>query len=1507
MKDELAKLVEIQLKNYSEQPSRMVSDYNRERQLVGEYNGRQILEMLQNADDEESDAVLIKLDEENGILTISNQGNPFTTDGFESLMLANLSSKTKIKYIGNKGLGFRSIINWAYQVTIDSGTVSVTFSEMIARRTFEQLFSDEERARIQQRRSLSAQAVPVAFLAILEFEERVCSDWATEISIYYRPEFLDGIREQLASLDPKCLLFLKNINSIEIVQSGQNTRLQRMVDGDTVSIVGEPWRIWPDEDLLPGEYQNLDKVEEEWYSLKLALSSGLKKGAQTLYTFFPTKVNIDFPMVIHGTFDLDSARNQLVKSPRNEFLLRKLVELIVNTAQSLREHEKDPWIQVRLLRYRDNNPVLKELLFYQHIEQSLRQLEIFPCVDRRYRQVSEVYYLGDAFSRLVLLAGCGADFPGLAYPGEENLVHEKKYHRISQVGGFVEAVNRLSARLLNHKLEHRVTLISILCNEKELVGSYSLLINDQNKLIDSGTDAYTPLSAGVDSFVIPNFVNIDFISRRLFEQLVARLGFDSGENARDIQRKLKSVTTIHSYEPAQVIRSIIRSATAELGKQGANAKEIIGEMVTALLVNFSVLGEPAALAPDVSVRLLNANLEVADARELFLSCSYPTGVSTARIFAKVYRPNQFLAAPSAYGPAVSSADPAVLERLFLWLGVARFVRYIAVKPGPRLQEYEDYVFSVVDRPVFYRDASIASLAIHESDLSKMLNGAMTKEDLVEWLIRDPDARNRLEADNPDVFKYSKVNEKTGSYYYQLPRKPSYLHFQLRKAALFEEFLLNEDVPVDLVNPFTFDFAASGLTGSGAKRRDIEIVLSRLGARDRFDELPLDAVAKILRRLPASDIQGARTQQIYRLALSHYYVHRQALPPDVPLFAYLGQEGKYYRQGEVYYSDNIRLPRKIVNNYPLLDFPRRGGNSKVPTFFGVNNLNDIPINVHGHVPVRALTEALASMLKEKLPFILAYRIHGLQTNKKSEAARLSKLAIVLCSDITCKVGGESFPLIFNDYVREGAIYLIKVDPSYSLQDITRDPVFCDTFADIIASVFSVNDYRAEIRCVFKDPLCEVQHLAYNELGENTVHEARLLLGMADPAKAFWTAVRGATLGAASRGPTPGDIDILLSRLRQHGIDPAGLNFEQISAPENVTLIKVIFECLHVSVDAFNRVAFYKLDLTEQHRRMLLDKLYQYFGVFKYALWKRLDAQGWPARGKFLGKVADYEQTGWIDSVSAKHGEDLELDYDELIRAHIRSRFDYLVLSVQQDHEVFYRQQSQAFSSDELASLSAEARSFLYFKGGLQWVQELAAGEEASVPAKHNSDAVPAQKLPAQSSVAVAVHSTFDPGTRPSRSYKHSPAQDLKNRASGECAEKVVIAGLVAAYGDKYVEHVAHRHDGAGYDIRYSPDQGASWRHAEVKRYTQNCIHLSSNEYRFAAANRHTYELFLVSAADEIHCLRAVDFSDTDQFSVVASEFVVSFMLKDPDMELGRAVLELANATEQSIPGAEPVVG
>ena len=55
-------LIEENRQTYSDFPKRIISDYNRENESIKEYNGRQILELLQNADDANSKAVNIKFD-----------------------------------------------------------------------------------------------------------------------------------------------------------------------------------------------------------------------------------------------------------------------------------------------------------------------------------------------------------------------------------------------------------------------------------------------------------------------------------------------------------------------------------------------------------------------------------------------------------------------------------------------------------------------------------------------------------------------------------------------------------------------------------------------------------------------------------------------------------------------------------------------------------------------------------------------------------------------------------------------------------------------------------------------------------------------------------------------------------------------------------------------------------------------------------------------------------------------------------------------------------------------------------------------------------------------------------------------------------------------------------------------------------------------------------------------------------------------------------------------------
>lgn len=130
----------ISEKNVVIEDSRILQDFNNEVSTQKEYRGREIFELIQNADDQAARKMVIILDTKNHVLTVSNDGDkPFTEAGFRSIMRANNSSKPLENLIGQKGLGFRSILNWAKEIEIHSAGVVCKFSSGIADKKWEQI------------------------------------------------------------------------------------------------------------------------------------------------------------------------------------------------------------------------------------------------------------------------------------------------------------------------------------------------------------------------------------------------------------------------------------------------------------------------------------------------------------------------------------------------------------------------------------------------------------------------------------------------------------------------------------------------------------------------------------------------------------------------------------------------------------------------------------------------------------------------------------------------------------------------------------------------------------------------------------------------------------------------------------------------------------------------------------------------------------------------------------------------------------------------------------------------------------------------------------------------------------------------------------------------------------------------------------------------------------------------------------------------------------------------
>ena len=135
---------------YIKDPLLIVEHFNNENKIIDEYNGRQLLEMIQNANDE-SDTTKpkkVKISLDNNTLLIANNGNPFSIGGVESLIYSDLSPKVmEENKVGQKGLGFRSVLNWSEEIYIASYDLHLKFSKEHAKTFLEGLI--EENPEIQ--------------------------------------------------------------------------------------------------------------------------------------------------------------------------------------------------------------------------------------------------------------------------------------------------------------------------------------------------------------------------------------------------------------------------------------------------------------------------------------------------------------------------------------------------------------------------------------------------------------------------------------------------------------------------------------------------------------------------------------------------------------------------------------------------------------------------------------------------------------------------------------------------------------------------------------------------------------------------------------------------------------------------------------------------------------------------------------------------------------------------------------------------------------------------------------------------------------------------------------------------------------------------------------------------------------------------------------------------------------------------------------------------------------
>lgn len=349
-KEHIEAMLKDSLAMFTNHPTKknLTEKYNSDKSLAESYHGRELLELVQNADDayvgvetaqQFQNDVLIEY--RGNILRISNKGSAFDKDSVERLSQGNVSGKG-LQYIGNKGIGFRSILNWAQEVKIFSGDYSFGFSKDFAAEQLEYLKNNFQN--IRDEINAKPQITFPILWAPYWVENKLESHYDTTIEIVIDPATQNddwNVQKQIEEFDFNVLLFLQNITKISIKtdsdfyglkreitkESGFNkVRLKKVNYKNDGAVVEERsfYNFKRDDEKIA------HKGDDSLLKISVAIPCDFSSFESCLYTFFPIKnEKCPVPALLHATFLLEQNRSTIQNDQLNTLIFEKLMDFYV--------------------------------------------------------------------------------------------------------------------------------------------------------------------------------------------------------------------------------------------------------------------------------------------------------------------------------------------------------------------------------------------------------------------------------------------------------------------------------------------------------------------------------------------------------------------------------------------------------------------------------------------------------------------------------------------------------------------------------------------------------------------------------------------------------------------------------------------------------------------------------------------------------------------------------------------------------------------------------------------------------------------------------------------------------------------------------------------------------------------------------------------------------------------------------------------------------------------------
>lgn len=898
-RQDIEELIASRREEYLRTPLRIVEDYNNENKNIEEYNGRQLLEMIQNANDEsdtlKAKKVYIKLEEDN--LLIANNGNAFSLGGVESLVYSDLSPKTMEKNkVGKKGLGFRSILNWSKEIYIASYNLHLKFSKKHAEDFLANILEEKPQIRQTLERK-TKKKIPISVLRCpyleTDISKKKAPEYDTVIELLLKDDdsIFRSINKQIEKdITPETLIFLNKLEEIEIQTPNSHFQLTKTTNIATgiVSITRTDylkpdnnqeweWKILEDKGVLEG-------IEEtKHYELKIAYNPEEELSFNKLFSFFRTEVDFPYPVIAHGSFELKSDRNNLSQD-RNNFntqLIEKLAKLLVECAIELTKSDKSNYDALKLLIPSGNqNSSLFEdpWLFDDLIKEYINETPIFPTINDTYITlendfkfyeepidflIPETHYTN--FATLLksttdkdIIDYFNDEYEGFKYKDEEfteklNLIIDNSHFTIEEK---VKWIDKLSLNVKKFYEGDKPVLPNLLVNHKE-------------RIIRTGKDEIILPPKG-SVYHLPDELELQFVDRAFTEKLKEQISGD----IRDLSIRLR-VFGVDEYSMTVVARKVISASHQRLEKT-EDKFTIVSAMHSVLFHIYEGMKEEEKktfFQNLPSPLLFTQNDKLEPANKLYFSQAYDIGFLCSHLLKSITK-DIFIGSSKANGldSLVENTQQIKLEKYLKWIGVADMPRrnFYVNDDIPNKAEYVSHIFdgltypySLPDDPkTFDTRQEINQTYSHEIEvlwfdfLEEILANASI-EHIITWFIRDREINNCIVLDNEHDkaefyflfgsvrnYRYLEDNDVRSYLLYRL-HNSDFIPIEAGRKAKPTECVSNSGNLAPLVHTPQINYDSDIFNRYNIKEDQISLLLNRLGVKDSFRDLSLSVMYNLL--------------------------------------------------------------------------------------------------------------------------------------------------------------------------------------------------------------------------------------------------------------------------------------------------------------------------------------------------------------------------------------------------------------------------------------------------------------------------------------------------------------------------------------------------------------------------------------------------------------------------------------------------------------------------------------